>query len=48
MEYAADELTVKMRLTEDIFNILVEDTANILSTIYSKRLAEQEFITSTT
>ncbi|XP_055516114.1 uncharacterized protein LOC129712017 isoform X2 [Leucoraja erinacea] len=48
VEYAADELTVKMRLTEDIFNILVEDTANILSTIYSKRLAEQEFITSTT
>ncbi|XP_078282376.1 uncharacterized protein LOC144608467 isoform X2 [Rhinoraja longicauda] len=48
VEYATDELTVKMRLTEDIFNILVQDTANILSTICGKRLAEQESITSTT
>ncbi|XP_043576430.1 centrosome-associated protein 350-like isoform X2 [Chiloscyllium plagiosum] len=33
VEYTDDELTVKMKLTEDIFNILVHDTVGVLNTI---------------
>ncbi|GCC31393.1 hypothetical protein chiPu_0009850 [Chiloscyllium punctatum] len=33
VEYTDDELTVKMKLTEDIFNILVHDTVDVLNTI---------------
>ncbi|XP_059849656.1 centrosome-associated protein 350-like [Hypanus sabinus] len=48
IEYADDELAVKLKLTEDIFNILLHDTADIFSTICVKKLAEQELISSST
>ncbi|XP_072906393.1 uncharacterized protein [Hemitrygon akajei] len=48
IEYADDELAVKLKLTEDIFNILLHDTADIFSTICGKKLAEQELISSST
>ncbi|XP_062930235.1 centrosome-associated protein 350-like [Mobula hypostoma] len=48
IEYADDELALKMKLTEDIFNILLHDTADILSTICGKKLAEQKLISSST
>uniref|UniRef100_UPI00398F12AA centrosome-associated protein 350-like isoform X1 n=1 Tax=Pristiophorus japonicus TaxID=55135 RepID=UPI00398F12AA len=37
VEYADDELAVKMKLTEDIFNILIHDTVDVLDSICDRR-----------
>ncbi|XP_072344844.1 uncharacterized protein [Scyliorhinus torazame] len=46
LAYADDELTVKMKLTEDIFNILIHDTVDVLNTICNRRLAGQTLTVS--
>ncbi|XP_078405768.1 uncharacterized protein LOC144685211 [Cetorhinus maximus] len=48
VEYADDELTVKMKLTEDIFNILVHDTVDVLNLICDRRSAGQTLTASST
>ncbi|XP_067825537.1 centrosome-associated protein 350-like [Heptranchias perlo] len=48
VEYADDELAVKTKLTEDIFNILVHDTVDVLNTICDKRSAGQGLTSSST
>ncbi|XP_038638232.1 uncharacterized protein LOC119955771 isoform X2 [Scyliorhinus canicula] len=46
LAYAEDELTVKMKLTEDVFNILIHDTVDVLNTICNRRLAGQTLTVS--
>ncbi|NXD74926.1 CE350 protein, partial [Halcyon senegalensis] len=38
--YAADELTVKMRVTEDIFDTLILDTIRVLNKIYLRKACD--------
>ncbi|NXO03289.1 CE350 protein, partial [Rhinopomastus cyanomelas] len=38
--YDEDELTVKMRVTEDIFNSLILDTIRVLNNIYLRRVCD--------
>ncbi|XP_064420204.1 centrosome-associated protein 350 [Latimeria chalumnae] len=40
VEYSEDEFLVKMKVTEDIFNTLIQDTIEILNTIYPRRFQE--------
>ncbi|XP_067868303.1 centrosome-associated protein 350-like isoform X4 [Heterodontus francisci] len=48
VEYADDELAVKMKLTEDIFNILLHDTVDVLNTVCDRRRAGRSLTASST
>lgn len=41
--YDDDELTVKMRMTEDIFDSLILDTIRVLNNIYLRKARDQKF-----
>ncbi|XP_048414558.2 centrosome-associated protein 350-like [Stegostoma tigrinum] len=48
VQYDDDELTVKLKLTEDIFNILVHDTVDVLNAICARGSTRHSLTISTT